>query len=113
MKPKQEWSEAEHFVWEKTCAGEEADFNSREGKKLDPNSPYCWDNSRRISSEFLETILFEESFREAVTRKGVRIIGACFPEKVDLENGYLPWSLWLEHSRFGNGLNMRGLQAEK
>ena len=78
------------FVWEKTA---EADFNSREGKKLDPTSPYCWDNSRRISSEFLETILFEKPFREAVTRKGVRIIGACFPEKVDLEDGYLPWPL--------------------
>ena len=110
--PEPEWSEAERFVWEKTRAGEEADFNSRENKGIDPKSPDGWDG-RRISSEFLETILFEKSFQEAVTRKGVRIIGACFPEKIDLEDGYLPWSLWLEHSRFENGLNMRGLQAEK
>ena len=113
MKPKQEWSEAEHFVWEKTCAGEEADFNSRENKKLGPNSPYCWDNSRRISSEFLETILFEKPFREAVTRKGVRIIGAYFPDEINLEDGHLSCSLGLQHSRFGNGLNMSGLQAER
>ena len=112
MKPEPEWSEAERFVWEKTCAGEVADLNSRENKGLDPKSPDGWDG-RCISSEFLETILFEKSFREAVTRKGVRIIGACFPEKIDLEDGYLPWPLWLEHSRFENGLNMRGLQAEK
>ena len=112
MKPQQKWSEAEHFVWEKTCAGEQADFNSRENKKLDPKSPDGWDNSRRLSSEFLETILFEKPFREVVTRKGVRIIGAYFPEKIDLEDGHLPWSLELHHSRFENGLNMSGLQAD-
>ena len=113
MKPQQKWSEAEHFVWEKTCAGEQADFNSRENKKLDPKSPDGWDNSRRLSSEFLETILFEKPFREVVTRKGVRIIGAYFPEKIDLEDGHLPWSLELHHSRFENGPNMNGLQAER
>ena len=113
MKPEQEWSEAEHFVWEKTRAGEAADFNSRENKRLDPKSPDGWDDSRRISSEFLETILFEKPFREVVTRKGVRILGAYFPEEIDLEDGHLPWLLGLHDSRFENGPNMNGLQAER
>ena len=113
MKPPEQWSAAEQFVWEKTCAGEEADFNSRENKGLDPKSPDGWDESRRISSEFLETILFEKPFREEVTRKGVRIIGAYFSDEIDLEDGHLPWALGLQYSRFENGLNMGGLHADR
>ncbi len=113
MKPVREWSKAEHFVWEQTCAGKEADFNEREKKKLAPASSPCWGESRRISSEFLETILFEQWFREDVTRKGVIITGAYFPDKLDLEDGHLPWPLNLDHSRLKNGLIMSGLQADR
>lgn len=113
MKPVEEWSEAERFVWGQTCAGKEADFNERGKKKLDPTSSLCWGESRRISSEFLETILFEQRFREKVTRKGVIITGAYFPDKLDLEDGHLPWPLNLNHSRLKKGLGMSGLQADR
>ena len=48
-----------------------------------------------------------------MTRKGVRIAGAYFPDEINLEDGHLPWLLGLQHSRFENGLNMGGLQAER
>ena len=112
MKPPEQWSAAEQFVWEKTHAGEEADFNKLEDKDLDPKSSDGWD-SRRISSEFLETILFEKPFREEVTRKGVRIIGAYFSDEIDLEDGHLPWVLGLQYSRFENRLNIRGLRTDR
>lgn len=109
----QNWSPTEKFVWDQTCAGEIADFNEKENKELDPELPCCWSKSRKISSEFLETILFEKPFREVVTRKGVRIIGAYFPDEIDLGNGHLPWTLWLDDSRFERELNMSWLQAEE
>ena len=118
MKPVEMWSEAEHFVWEKICAGEEANFNKRENRTLPPKVKMFyywgdWGKLREISSEFLETILFKQPFREKVTRKGVIIIGAYFPDNLDLADGYLPWPLVLEHSRFEKGLKMRGLRADR
>ena len=113
MKSPNEWSEAENFVWEKTRAGEIADFNEQEHEKLNLESSAGWSNSRRISSAFLETILSEKSFREEVTPKGVRIVGAYFPDNLDLEDEHLPWPLRLKHSRFENELNMRELQADR
>ena len=105
------WTEAENYVWNHICAGGIANFD--EGRELDPGSSCYCVPTRRISWKFLNKILSDERFREAVTHRGVRIIGACFPDKIDLKNGRLPWPLELRHSRFEKGLNMLRLRADR
>ena len=105
------WSKAEHHVWDQTCAGEIANFNK--DKKLDLELSCCCVADRRISGRFLQTVLSKKRFRGAVTQRGLRITGACFPDEINLENEHLPWPLELRHSRFENNLKMIGLQADR
>ena len=112
--PKKNWTEQEKWVWEKLCAGEEADFNNpgdpeKEklyGKDLDPKKDKLWNfknehaKNRILSLEFLETILLEEPYRNALTRIGVKIIGAWFTDTLDLSFATLEHQLWLNKSRF-------------
>jgi hypothetical protein len=73
---KVEWGEAEKFVWRKVCAGDAADFNVQYGTYLDPGRAEGLPDDRVLSSAFLRTIIDEERYRNALTRRGVRIIGA-------------------------------------
>ena len=100
------WSLYEKFVWARTCNGDIANL-SEEFEKGNLES------RKRISLEFLETILFQKPFRDKVTRHGVRIRGAYFDKHIDLSEGDLPWRLELAQSHFKDGLNMSGLQAER
>ena len=107
------WSIPEQFLWTRTCAGEVVDFNKLLDKHADPKAHSEISSIlRRISSEFLETVLFRQPFRDAVTTHGVRVKGAFFDENVDLNNGQLPWQLQLVDSRFEADLNMRELQTQ-
>ena len=108
------WSETERFVWEKTCYGDIADLSQLDNGRLDPKKPDGWANSDRlISSTFLETILFQKRFQDAVTRHGVRIVGAYFPDGLDLGSGVLPWQLWIGASRFEKSLDMSNLRTDR
>ncbi|MCH7780212.1 MAG: hypothetical protein IH848_05140, partial [Acidobacteria bacterium] len=100
------------WVWEQSCEGKLADFNERYDITLDPKfSPDGWTNDRKLSSKFLETILLHEPFRSALTRNGVRIIGAWFRESVDLANAKLEHQLWLDNSRFDSSVDISGLKG--
>jgi hypothetical protein len=101
------WTPQEQFVWSRVCVGEVADFNKepRYGGDLDPKSPDGLPESRILSSTFLETILLQEKYRDALTRRGVRIVGARFTEVVDLENAELGHELWLDKSLLEKGAN--------
>jgi hypothetical protein len=74
------WKPQENFIWEQVCVGEEANFNKADGYggELDPKMPSGLPDSRVVSSTFLETILLKDRYRRALTRFGVRIIGARF-----------------------------------
>jgi hypothetical protein len=67
--------------------------------------------SRILSSAFLETILLKDKYRRALTRRGVRIVGARFAETLDLENAELGHELWLDQSLLERGANFSRLRS--
>ncbi len=93
------WSEAETWAGGQIRAGRTADFNARCGP-LDPKDPKGWDDRRKLGQAFLETLLLDDPYRSAIPRRGVRILGAWFPEPIDLINARVEHELWLDHSRF-------------
>jgi hypothetical protein len=111
--PDEAWSPQEKFVWENVCAGRDANFNKAEGRTLDPRKPEEWPTSRNLTSAFLETILLEEKYRRVLTRHGVRIIGARFTERIDLENAKLAHELWLDQSLLEKGADFSGLRSNE
>jgi uncharacterized protein YjbI with pentapeptide repeats len=106
------WTPQERWAWKQICEGREADFNQLYGVTLDPKEADGWNDDRKLRSSFLETILLHEPFRGALTRKGVRIIGAWFLEPIDLENANLEHELRLDDSRFDSTVNLRRLETE-
>ncbi len=94
--PRDIWTEPESWAWQRICVGETADFNARTGVTLDPRKSEGWSDRRTLSSGFLETILLYEPYRSSLTRKGVRIIGAWFPEPIDLEDARINAELRLD-----------------
>jgi hypothetical protein len=53
----------------------------------------------------------KDPYRSALTRRGVRIMGAHFDEMVDLQNAELQHQLWLGESILDQGANFSGLKA--
>ncbi|MDH5509181.1 MAG: hypothetical protein OEZ32_02385 [Nitrospinota bacterium] len=89
---KEAWSATECWIYTQSVKGEIADQNKKEyglssDKSRDPEDEKDWPDARLVRPEFLYTILFEEYYSKNIHRKGVRIIGALFKEKVDLSNG--------------------------
>lgn len=111
VEPDPSWSDQEKWVWERVCAGKVADFNQKEGKNLDPKKPEEWTESRVVSSKFLETILLEGSYKEALTRKGVQISGAWFKEQIDISLASLAHRLSLEYSLFDSHIDISFLRS--
>ncbi|MCH7539677.1 MAG: hypothetical protein IH999_04665 [Proteobacteria bacterium] len=109
--PLPEWSEPEHWAWSEICEGREADFNQLYGVWLDPKEADGWNDDRKLSQAFLETILLHKPFRGALTRKGVRIIGAWFRQPVDLGHGILDRELWLDKSRFESNVQLTSVKS--
>jgi hypothetical protein len=108
-----DWAPSEQFVWQQVCAGADADFNegSTYGGDLNPGTPDGWGMSRAISSRFLETILLKDPYRSFLTRRGVVIIGAYFPDRVDLESASLQHPLVLKKSRFENDVDLQWVSS--
>jgi hypothetical protein len=99
--------------WERVCAGDIANFNAETGYggKLDPNGPEGLPESRILRSKFLETILLDDKYRSVLTRRGVRIIGARFTERVDLVNAELKHELWLNDCLLEQGADFTGARS--
>jgi hypothetical protein len=108
------WTPQEHFVWDRVCRGREANFNDEPdyGGDLDPKTQTL-PESRILTSRFLETILLNDKYRQALTRMGVRITGARFTERVDLENAELHHDLWLDRSLLEEGADLGGLRSTR
>jgi hypothetical protein len=107
------WSAQEKFVWRRVCVGELADFNKGRdyGGDLDPKGQEGLPQSRILRPSFLETILLEEKYLHALTRLGVRIVGARFTENVDLSGAQLEREFWLYKSLLEKGVNFRGVRS--
>lgn len=109
------WSNAECWAWERICAGKPADFDYRESradKLLAANDVNRWTPERILRVQFLNEILFSDGLNSKVSRKGIRISGAWFQEKIDLENGHIRHDLWLDHCRFDDSLNLSAIEIE-
>lgn len=111
--PQESWTPQEKWVWKQISQGKIADFNKAEGYGgvLDPKEDKEWPDSRILRPGFLETILLHEPYRRALTRHGVRIIGAWFKEPLDLSNALLTHQLCLDASRFESEVDLSCLQA--
>src|SRR5262249_3502204 len=109
----QRWTKQEIFVWERVCAGHIANFNEETGYggKLDANGPEGLPESRILRSKFLETILLEDKYRAVLPRRGVRIEGARFTERVDLVNAELKHELWLNRCLLEQGADFTGARS--
>src|SRR5262249_16042460 len=109
----QRWTKQEIFVWERVCAGAVADFNKETayGGNLDPNRPEGLAESRILRPKFLETILVEDKYRSALTRRGVRIVGARFTERIALVNAELKHELWLNRCLLEQGVDFSGAKS--
>ena len=112
ISPLLEWTEPEKWVWEKICEGKVANFNKRpDAPPFNPREQKDSENlsDRILRSGFLETILLHESFRSAIPRQGVHIIGAYFPEPIDLSDASIDRPLILALSRFRSKVDMNRL----
>jgi hypothetical protein len=109
----QRWTKQEVFVWERVCTGAVADFNkgTAYGGNLDPDRPEGLPESRILRPKFLETILLEDKYRSALPRRGVRIIGARFTERIDLVNAELKHELWLNRCLLEQGVDVSGAKS--
>ena len=110
-----DWTEPEKWVWHQACNGHYADMNNRDPERFDPNESreFRHFDNRKISSAFLERILLDPSYRRLLTRHGVVIIGAYFPDDLDLSNGHLRLPLSLHNSRFERVVNLSSIVSDK
>lgn len=98
VKPLDEWTPQEKWVWSCVAKGENADFNKSE-------------NCRILHSKFLETILLCQPYLSALTRKGVYINGACFTEPIDLSNSSINFPLYLLNCQFEKDVDFNWLKS--
>ena len=112
-KPLPDWMPQEKWVWKRVCEGKIADLSKFEGfnTKAALGKFGYLSEIRILTPEFLETILLHEPFRGALTRHGVKIVGAWFKDKIDLSNSTLAHPLWLEGSRFDKDVYLNHLKT--
>ena len=114
--PHPSWTEPEKWVWERVCAGQEANFNIAHGKKLEPADEDAWTAAergrRKLSPVFLRTILTRAPWRDAITEDGVCISGAVFEHEINLNNATIYNQLWLDECLLEEGFIGTALAAK-
>ena len=113
------WTLQENWIWKQTLAGEVADFNQLycEKEPLDPSAgDAVWQNGdqsakpRQVSERFLVDVLTKKRFAEAVTSRGLRIVGALFTAPIDLSGVKFDRQIWLDRSRFLGPVSLTSAQ---
>lgn len=112
-KPLPDWMSQEKWVWKQVSEGKIADLSKFEGFNTNVAlGKFGYLSEVRIlTPEFLETILLHEPYRGALTRQGVRIVGAWFKDKINLSNATLAHPLQLEDSRFDKDMYLNRLKT--
>src|SRR5262249_57403679 len=108
------WTEQEKVVGAKVCAGDVADFTAdpNYGGALDPRTAALPDN-RVLRNAFITAILVDEKYRGAIKHSGVRITGARFIQRINLQNAELQQELWFERCLFEKGADLSWMQAKQ
>ena len=107
------WTPQEKWVWGKVQNGEFANFNeSRPGAKvLDPMIAEGWTSERVLTSEFLRSILLDNSYTRAIPPTGIQINGAWFRDLVHLSLLTIRWPLVFLFCRFDETVSVRRLRT--
>jgi hypothetical protein len=79
-------SEQEQWTWDRICAGQNANLRLQYGGTDNPKDAQDWPPQRDLSRRFLVTILLNDSYRNSIPPRGIVIVGAHFPETIDLLN---------------------------
>ncbi len=106
------WTMQESWVWDEVCAGRIANLAEKFGGSTKPIEAAQWPAERTLSSTFLAAILLHDPYRQALTIKGVRIVGARFTEVIDLSNADIGHELWLDESSFEGRIKIGRARAE-
>jgi hypothetical protein len=93
--PSKEWAPHEQALWtDSICLGEAIDLTAA-GEGRD-----------QLSAQFLDDVLGDDRWRDVTERKGLRIQGAVFPERITLQRFTVARDLWLESCVFEQGLSI-------
>ena len=101
------WTATERAVWRQLCAGQLFDFNSEAQtveENLDPHQPGGWDETRVLSSAFVEQLL-DEPYAPVIDRHGIFLGGAWFPGGLDIHEATIGFPLRCQFCRIA------GMQA--
>ena len=107
------WSPHEAWAWTKIRTGLSADFNECLKLPLDVKDVEYVDKRRNLSSSFLSTILTRKSFQKAIGHRGVHIVGAHFPDEIDLTDVSIEHPLVIVKSLFDSKVTMRRFVTSK
>jgi hypothetical protein len=113
--PLKSWTPQEVWVWGEICQGKAANFNSggSYGGWLHPGSRSRWPQNRILRPSFLQTILLIDPYQRAASIRGVTIIGAWFPDSINLANTSLTADLLLQGCRFDSPVNLAQLKSSR
>jgi cytoskeletal protein CcmA (bactofilin family) len=100
-------SPAEDWAWSQIREGVPADLDTYCDHSLDPQ------NCRTLRSTFLESILKQSPFRDAVPDSGVDVRNAKIVGDVNLSFATLKHPLKITNSRFEGGISLEDARAER
>lgn len=106
-----DWSESEVWAWGRLCHDQTVDMNLLTGSTGDLRPWQVtegeWDSERILSSQFLYDILREDHYRSAMSNKRIAILGAWFPEAIDLRGVRIDNFFALTASRFDRNFDFQ------
>jgi len=73
----------------------------------DLNKQFPKEENRQLSAHFLETLLIGTRSDVKLHHNGVRIIGACLDESIDLKNAQISSEVWLKNCQFNQIVDFR------
>lgn len=113
IRPPVNCTEQELWVWEKLILGEVADFTTEEFIQKFGISSVDTESSKAktISSSFIKTILFNRTYKNAITLSGVKIKGALIKEPIIFEDITLTFPWWMDKCRFESKVQLISLKA--